>query len=120
MVLMGPQKEGQAVRPNVAITRDVPKPNESLSQYADRQLVEMAKQLDGFNLIARRQSTIGGAAGMEFVIAWNGGTSVIQQKVVLVLSGRLKAYSIAATSSKDEYNLLEATFDSIFRSIVLK
>jgi hypothetical protein len=120
IVLMGQQKDGQAVTPNVAITRDVPKTNESLGQYADRQLVDMAKQLDGFKLIARRQSTIGGAASIEFIITWNGATAPLQQKVALVLSGRLRAYNIAATSSKDEYSRLEATFDSILRSIILK
>src|SRR4051794_16408832 len=64
-----PAAPGQAVAANLVMTRDALREGESLGRYADRQLAEMAKRLDGFELGRRDDLTVGGAAAVSIRFA---------------------------------------------------
>ena len=60
-----PLPPGHAIAPNVVMTRDQLGPGETLRAYADRQLVELARRLDGFNLASRDERTFGASPAVE-------------------------------------------------------
>jgi hypothetical protein len=66
-----PAKPGQTVS-NLVMSRDALPPGDDVRRYGDRQLVEMAKRLDGFELHARQELTLGGQPTLELRFGWQG------------------------------------------------
>src|SRR5262245_41877393 len=79
-----PPAPGQAVAANLVMTRDTLRDGESLGRYADRQLAELAKRLDGFALGRRDELTVGGAPAVSIRFASRGASGPLEQRLVVV------------------------------------
>src|SRR4051794_25733970 len=77
-----PSKPGQGMAANLVMTRDALAANDTLRTYADRQLVELAKRLDGFDLRERREFVLAGLAAIELQFSWQGQSGAIEQRML--------------------------------------
>ena len=110
-------KPGQKMTSNIVLTRDVPRKDETVRAYADRQLVELAQRLNGFRLDHRDDVRLGGLPAVELVFTWNGDRCVIKQRVVFVISPSRQVLSFTLTAEKDHYKEVERIGDLILASI---
>ena len=114
---MPPQK-GQTTS-NVVMTRDALGQNETIAQYADKQFAELAKRLDGFNLVHRREVSVSGHAGVELRFGWLGSQGPLEQRLIMVATKKRAVLSFTATCPKAESAQLQPVFDRIFASVSL-
>jgi hypothetical protein len=89
-----PHREGVPVVPNLVVTRDVVTTPEPVASYADRQLVEMARRLDAFNLVVRQSQIF-----------------VIRHNTVL---------SFVLTALESDFSAYETTFNAILGTVNFK
>ena len=108
-----PAQPGQAVTPNIVVTRDIVSDDEAVSTYADHQLVELAKRLEGFNLQERREIRLSGLPAIQLRFTWQGASgTLLQQQTFVVLGGRV-VLTFVVTALKDEFPQTEPIFTSI-------
>src|SRR5262249_13584715 len=56
-----PSRPGQSTAASFVMTRDQLTDSDTLASYADRQLAELSKRVDGFELIEKRDTQVAGA-----------------------------------------------------------
>jgi hypothetical protein len=111
-----PLKPNQRIAPNIVLTRDLAGDREDAAKYADRQLVELARNLAGFDLEERRQVQVGGLPGVELLFTWSGQNGTIRQKQTFVLTKGRKLLTFVATAAKDDFAAMEPQFAAILAS----
>lgn len=114
-----PLKPKQTVAPNFVLTRDVVPANEPSSTYADKQLVELAKRLEAFNLSERRDTLVGGLPAVDLIFSWRGANGTIKQRQTFLATGTGTVLTFVATASLTEFPTMEPTFQAILDSIEL-
>ncbi|AUX38454.1 MULTISPECIES: DcrB-related protein [Sorangium] len=119
VVFAAPAKPGQGMISNLVMTRDTLAAGEDIRRYGDRQLVEMAQRLDGFQLYARQEITLGGQPAVEIRFAWRGQSGPIEQRLVFVGGRKPTVLSFTATMPKSEAARLNPVFDRILASVKL-
>src|SRR3954470_17913281 len=67
-----PQRPNATTTTNVLVTRDKLGDEEDVKKYADRQLVEMAKRLDAFQLYERKDIRVDGEPAIDLKFSWRG------------------------------------------------
>jgi hypothetical protein len=112
-----PLKPKQTVAPNLVLTRDMVSGNEPPGAYADKQLVELAKRLEAFNLAERRESLVGGRPAVDLIFTWRGANGTIKQKQTFIASGAGTVLTFVVTALLTEFSAMEATFQAILDSI---
>jgi hypothetical protein len=110
-------KPGQKIAPNLVLTRDPVGHRESASAYANRQLVEFAKRLDGFELQGRHERHLGGLPAVELTFTWHGTQGVLQQKQICVVVRGQTVLNFTLTTLKADYPQVEPTFNTILASL---
>jgi hypothetical protein len=112
-----PLKPKQMIAPNFVLTRDVVPETEPSSAYADKQLVELAKRLEAFNLSERRDSMVGGLPAVDLIFTWRGSNGVIKQRQTFVATGAGSVLTFVATALVTEFPEMEPAFQAILGSI---
>lgn len=112
-----PARAGQAIAANLVMTRDALRDVETLAQYADRQLAEMAKRMDGFDLIRREDLTLGGAHAVSVRFAARGSNGPLEQRLVVVEGRRRGVFCFTATTAKADADQNNPLFDRILSTI---
>jgi hypothetical protein len=69
--------------PNIVMTKEPLKQGETLRNYADRQIMELARRLDGFDLIDSGDRTLGNLPALEYKFAWRSEHAELHQRTVL-------------------------------------
>jgi len=108
---------GEGVAPNVVLTRDVLRDDETLRAYVDRQLVELAKRLDAFDLHARRELHLGGHAALELAFGWQGQMAPLEQRLVMVANKKREVLSFTTTTAKADVAKNDPVFDRLLLSV---
>lgn len=112
-----PVKAGQPAASNLVMTRDTLAPGEDIVRYGDRQLVELAKRLEGFQLQSRQEISVGGQKALELRFDWRGQLGPLEQRLVVVSGRKPTVLSFTATMAKGEAARLNPMFDRIFASM---
>ena len=112
-----PLRPGQATAPNLVMTRDALGPSETLLGYADRQIAELAKRLQEFELVARRERTLGGQPAQELHFEWLGSAGPLEQRLVIAAGRRRQLYCFTATAAKADAEQLEPLFERILSTV---
>jgi hypothetical protein len=112
-----PARPGQATAPNLVVTRDMLGPSDTLDGYADRQLSELSKRLQEFELVARTERTLGGQPAQELHFEWLGQAGPLEQRLVIVLGRRRQLYCFTATAAKADAEQLEPLFERILSTV---
>lgn len=114
-----PAKPG-AIVPNVTLTRDKMKPEETLDAYCDRTVVDMVKNLGAFQLIAKDARDLGGQKAVEIIFSWNGtGGKKVYQHMVIASPGGKAVVGLNLTCDHADARKLEAVAERIFASFKL-
>lgn len=114
-----PAQPGTKVAANLVMTRDALREGESLSGYADRQLTEMAKRLDAFELGKREETTLGGAPAVVIHFTARGAAGPLVQRLVVVEGRRRGVFCFTATTAKVDAEQNNPLFDRILSTIRL-
>jgi hypothetical protein len=114
-----PPAPGQAIAANLVMTRDTLRDGESLAGYADRQLTELAKRLDGFELTGRDDLLLGGAAAVALRFTARAAAGPLVQRLVVVEGRRRGVYCFTATSAKADAEQNDPLFDRMLATIRL-
>lgn len=114
-----PAAPGQAVAANLVMTRDALKDGENLARYADRQLAEMARRLDGFELVRRDETTLGGAPAIAIRFESRGANGPLLQRLVVVEGRRRGVYCFTATTAKADADQNNPLFDRMLSTLRL-
>lgn len=112
-----PAKPGQATAPNMVMTRDSLGPEETIQSYADKQLAELSKRLEGFELDERKEQTYGGQPGVELRFTWQGSSGKLEQRLAMVVGKRRTVCCFNATMSKADAEQMNPLFDRIMSTI---
>ncbi|APR86661.1 hypothetical protein A7982_12010 [Minicystis rosea] len=112
-----PPQPGQAVAANLVMTRDTLRDGETLAQYADRQLTEMAKRLDAFELVGREDTAVGGSPATVIRFTARAVSGPLAQRLVVIQGRRRGVYCLTATSARADAAQNDPLFDRILGSI---
>jgi hypothetical protein len=114
-----PPAPGQSVAANLVMARDALKDGETLARYADRQLAEMAKRLDGFELLGRDETSLGGAPAVSIRFESRGANGPLEQRLVVVEGRRRGVYCFTATTAKADADQNNPLFDRMLSTVRL-
>ncbi|NUP08735.1 MAG: DcrB-related protein [Polyangiaceae bacterium] len=114
-----PVPAGKQSTATVVMTKEPVRQGETLSRYADRQLVELAKKLPGFELTDRKDAATGGQPVVELSFSWKGGAGWVDQRMIIGVTKQGIALNLAATTPRADTAKYAATFDRIFSSVKL-
>ena len=106
-------KNGKTTKP----IRDTLPKGETLTSYADKQLVELAKGMNGFDLRKREQKKLGGRDAIELRFGWVGGNGPIEQRLTMVEGPKDKVLTFTTTVTRSEAGKFDAVFDRILASV---
>ena len=112
-----PAKPGQATSPNVVMTRDTLGAEETIQSYADKQLAELSKRLEAFELDERKEMTFGGQPGVELRFTWQGSVGKLEQRLAMALGKRRTVFCFNATMAKADADQMNPLFDRIMSTI---
>lgn len=99
--------------PNVVMTKDALKPGESLRSYADRQIMELARRLEGFDLLESGERDLGGLPALEYRFAWRSEHAELHQHTVMcAVADRVLTFT--GTATHDD----EATLDDAMEQLL--
>lgn len=101
----------------LVITRDGAHAQLPLQQYADQHLVESARRLPGYQLVARRTVDVGGEAAVEVQQIWTppGQVNVLQRQ--LITKAMDLFLSITLSVRESENRRIEGVWEGILASI---
>lgn len=112
-----PPKEGHATAANLVMTRDVLGERETLGDYADRQLAELARRLDGFELVRREETTLGGVRAIVLRFGSKAAAGPLLQRLVVAEGRRRSIYCFTATTPKADAAQNDPLLDRILGTV---
>ncbi len=112
-----PPRPGQSTAPNVVMTRDTLGPEETIQSYADKQLAELSKRLEGFELDERKELSFGGQPGVELRFSWIGSAGKLEQRLAMALGRKRTVYCFNATMAKADADQMNPLVDRIMSTI---
>jgi hypothetical protein len=112
-----PPRPGQATAPNVVMTRDLLGPEETLASYADKQLAELSKRLERFELLDKKERTLGGQAAIELHFSWAGSAGELEQRLAMALGRRRTVFCLNATAAKVDADQMNPLFERILATV---
>lgn len=113
-----PSSAGKPTATNIVVTRDKLGDEEDVKRYADRQLVEMARRLDGFQLIARNEMSVDGEPAVDVKFGWRGSAGPLVQRLTMVAKDR-RVLNVTCTAAKKDAPEFGPIFDRVVASIKL-
>jgi hypothetical protein len=108
---------GQAVAPNLVMTRDTLGPSDTLQSYADRQLAELAKRLDAFELDGREETTLGGRPAVVIRFRSKASSGELEQRLAIAEGIRRTVYCFTLTTSRADSDQMNPLFDRILSTV---
>ena len=112
-----PTKPGQATAPNLVMTRDALGPSDTLQSYADRQLAELAKRLDAFELLGREDTSLGGHAAVVIHFSSKASGGPLEQRLAIAEGRRRSVYCFTLTTSKADAEQMNPLFERILSPV---
>ena len=112
-----PAQPGQALAPNLVMTRDQLGDADTLDSYADKQLAELAGRVEGFELVKREHTSLGGAPAIALRFRARADKGTIEQRLVLAQGRRRGVFCFTATMSKADAEQYGPLFDRMLGSV---
>jgi hypothetical protein len=102
--------------PNVVVTRDKARDDDDPVKYANRQLGDLAKQLNGFRLQEQRDVVIGGLPGRALLFTWLSPRGRIAQRLTMIRLGS-NVINVTTTVPNADAEKAAPVFDQILASM---
>lgn len=116
IVVWSAAPEAAPVPPNFVIAYDRPKPGEPLGEYVNRQLADLGRTAQKFQLQLRRDITFAGRPAVEFIFCWDAAAGTMQQRQVYGGLPDGRVVSIASTARASDFADADKEFRQILRS----
>ena len=111
-----PEKPGKVATATLIVTREKLGPNESLRTYSSRQLAQVARVLDGFELHESRDVNVAGLPAVQHVFGWNAAAGPLVQRITFAaVSDTVVGFT--GTMPKSEVAELSPVFDQLLASV---
>jgi hypothetical protein len=118
----GATEKPREASPNIVVTREKIKEGESLRVHADKQMLQLGRQLKDFDILESRATECGGLPAIFFRYTWKSHVGELEQTITLVEKGadpdRI-AMAFATTTLSSEAKKLEPVFQAILKSVKL-
>jgi hypothetical protein len=111
-----PPHPDQALAPNLVMTRDSLGAR-TLDAYADEQLAELAKRMDGFELLGREDTSLGGRPAAVIRFQSKGPTGLLEQRLAIAEGPRRVVCCLTLTASKADSEQMNPLFDRILSTV---
>ncbi|MEZ4295258.1 MAG: DcrB-related protein [Polyangiaceae bacterium] len=115
-----PSRGGKDAAGSFVMTRDRLEETDTLASYADRQLAELGKRVDGFELLEKRELSVGGARAVSLRFASKAAAGPLVQRLVIVEDRRRAVVCFTATAPKADASQLEPLFDRMISGVRLE
>lgn len=115
-----PSRKDQPVAPSFVLTRDALGDRESLGAYAERQLTELSRTVDGFELVEKRDTTVGGAPAVAIRFHQTTADGALAQKLVIVESRRRQVLCFTVTAAKSDAEQMDPLFERMLGSVAFE
>jgi hypothetical protein len=115
-----PAPAGTKNAPNVVMTHEWMRDADSLRVHAERQLMELGRQLQGFDILESRETTLGGLEAIRMRFGWLSHFGALEQSLTMVernVQGRRVATTFTTTAMADEAAAVETTFEAFLASV---
>lgn len=114
-----PSRPGQSTAASFVMTRDTLGAADALASYADRQLAELSKRVDGFELIERRDLQVSGAPAVSLRFTSKALAGPLVQRLVVIEDRRRAVVCITATAPRADAAQMEPLFDRMIAGVRL-
>lgn len=105
------------VPPNFAVAYDRPKVDEALEAYVDRQITELTRTAQGFELDLNRKMEFAGRPSIEIIFRWGAAPGLMQQRQIFSYLPDGRSVSIACTARASDFAGADVAFRRILRSL---
>jgi hypothetical protein len=106
--------------PNIVMTREPMRDEDTLRTHADRQLLELGRQLQDFDLLESRETQLGGQPAILLRFAWVSHLGDLEQSVTMVertFDQKRVAMTFTTTSPRAEAQGTRPVFQQILQSV---
>jgi len=103
--------------PNVVLTRDVLSQQDSVEEYADRQLHMLTMPLEGYRLHFKRHRQVDGAEAIDMRYSWSAGSERALQRQLVIRGAGDEVVCMTVTSAESAADRLEPIVERIVGSI---
>ena len=100
----------------MVMTQEKLRDGDTLRVHADRQLMELAKQLHDFDLLESRETTCGGMPAVFMRFLWTSHFGALEQSMTLVEVER-KVTSFTTTAPVENASEARALFNEMLKSV---
>lgn len=102
--------------PNLVMTKDKLKPGETLRSYGDRQIMELARRLEGFDLVDSGERTLGGLPALEYRFSWISDVAQLHQHTVMTAAGD-QILTFTGTAVREEEAVLDKAMEQTLSTV---
>ena len=116
VAFVAPSRPGKRTPSTFVVTHEVLRPDENLSTFATRQLAQLAKGLEDFELLETRDVNVGGVPAVQSLFAWVAENGPLVQRVTFAsVNSRVLAFT--ATMPPDDVMEMTPLFDRMLSTV---
>lgn len=112
LAFAAPGDDREKHQPNVVMTREDLAEGDTLRTHADRTLLEMAKTLEGFDILESRETLLGGLRAVHIRFKWKSNAGDLEQGMTLCeappVPGELGRYATIVTTTAHAKEIAQA------------
>ena len=116
MIVRSAPPNGGAVPPNVVVAYDQIPLGGDLDGYVQRQMSDLARAMQGFQLELRRPIGFAGRHAVELVFVWTAAIGIMRQRQVYTILDERRVVSVACTALGTDFAAAEPMFDQLLSS----
>ncbi len=114
-----PAAPGEAVAPNVVVTREPRRDGDKLRTHVQRQMLVLSNILEGFDILESEEIVVAGRRAMQTRCVWKAGEATIEQTVVHVEPDEFEptVLTVTCTSSIEAASSVWPVFERLVGSL---
>lgn len=104
IVYSAPLAPGQALAPNIVVSRDALLAGETFREYCNRQIAAFRSTLPGFDREDEGPGRVHEHDAFQILFTWDSGAGTLRQRVFFIAAGGGVAVTFAATAAAEDYH----------------
>ena len=117
VAIVAPAKLGKTIPSTFVVTHEVLRQGEQLNTFAMRQLGQLAKTLDDFELMETRDVNVGGVPAVQSLFSSLANNGPLVQRVTFVAVNSSSVLAFTATMSPGDVAEMTPVFDRLLSTV---